>query len=195
MCGTVCASNDVCKSGSCSTILGVEIIKDAVERGWWKNDGLHIAGNDNTLTGQTNSTSKYNSYFIFDLAGVTGTVVTAKLKMEIENYQSADPSESMSVWDVSTAAATLDANGSDVGIYNDLMTGNSYGIFVVNAADKNTTLDIQLNPQAVSDLNAALGGTFSVGLHVDTAMGVGSQWVRFSMGNEMRTHQLVLNVL
>ncbi|MFP6687617.1 MAG: hypothetical protein VB934_23055, partial [Polyangiaceae bacterium] len=191
-CGKVCPQSAICTMGSCT----VEITKDAVDRGWWKNDGSHTAANDNTATGQSglNLFNLYNSYFIFDLAGVNGTVVSAKLKMEIENYTSTDNSESLSVWDVSTKAATLEADGNSTAIFQDLMTGQNYGSFLVKSADVGKVLDIPLNAQAVSKIKAALGGKFSVGLHVDTIGGTATQYVRFSKAEEVRTHQLVLGM-
>ncbi len=197
---TMCVGGDFCCPQGCTIQTDSDcqpnmVTKDAIERGWWRNTGNHTSNNNNTLTGQTSATNQYNSYFIFDLAGVSGTVITAALKMEIENYGGTDISESMSVWDVSTAAATLEANGNSVPIYTDLMSGNTYGPFVVALTDKGKVLDIPLNAQAVTDINAALGGKFSVGMHVDSLGGAGSEWVRFSASNEVRTHQLVIGVL
>jgi hypothetical protein len=197
---TECLAGDLCCPPGCTIQTDSDcqpnmITKDAIERGWWKSSGQHTAFNNNTLTGRSILNNEYNSYFIFDLTGVTGTVIVASLKMEIEGYTTPDASETLSIWDVNTAPATLEASGNDVAIYNDLMTGNSYGTFIVTSADKGMILDIPLNAQAVTDMNNALGGKVSVGLHVDTLGAASSEWIRFSAGSEQRTHQLVIGVL
>jgi len=213
-----CSLNDICVSGTCTgtTMItqctngdfccpnGCTIYTDtdcnptmhtlsAVNRGWWKNDGAHTSGNNNTLTGQT--TSQYNSYFSFDLSGLTGTVLTAELHLEIEDHDSVDGQETVSVWDVSTPAATLEATGNSTTIFNDLMSGNQYGTFTVLQSEVGSIKVIPLNSQALTDINAALGTDVSVGCHVDSIVGSSTQWVRFSMGSEARTHQLVLGII
>ncbi len=214
-----CTLNDTCQSGVCtgaSTITQcingdfccpqgctlqtdndcnpVQVVLNAVNRGWWRSNGPHTSSNDNTLTGHT-SIDDYNSYFSFNVTGVTGTIIAAELVLEIESFSSGDGTETLSVWDVSTPAATLEASGTSVAIYNDLMQGNSYGTFTVLQSDVGSNKTIVLSPQAVADITAAIGGDFSVGCHVDTIVGTATQWVRFSSGSEARIHQLVLSVL
>ena len=97
------------------------------------------------------------------------------------------------VYDVSTDAATLEATGMDVSIYDDLQTGRVYANFDVTAADVGSVLDIPLNALAISDIIAA-SESVSVGIHVATApIGGPAQWMRFSAGSEARTHQLVVS--
>ena len=199
---TQCVGGDQCCPPGCmvstdSDCNPFQIVLPAINRGWWRDDGVHNSGNDNTLTGLVGSTSwRYNSYFIFDLSAVTGTVVAAELWLEVENYTSPDPLETLSVWDVSTPAATLEANGTgQLQIYNDLMTGNQFATFTVQQSDVGAVKTISLSPQAVTDINSALGGDFSVGCHNDTISGTASQWARFSVAAEARIHQLVLTVI
>ena len=101
----------------------------------------------------------------------------------------------MSVWDVSTPAATLEATGNSMTIYNDLMTGNPYGTFTVLQSEVGSIKVITLNSQAIADIQAALGTDVSVGCHVDSLVGTATQWVRFSSGGEARTHELVLGII
>ncbi|MBW2455489.1 MAG: hypothetical protein JRI68_13300, partial [Deltaproteobacteria bacterium] len=197
-----CVSGDGCCAPGCTSNSDTDcspsqIVLAAVERGWWRDDGDHTSTNDNTFTGYFNGSGfTHNSYFIFDLSGVSGTVVGAELWLEVEDYNSADPNEQLSVWDVSTPAATLEASGSgQVQIFNDLMSGNQYGSSTFVVADEATVKTMGLNAQAVIDLNAALGTDFSVGLHNDTVTGTASQWIRFSSQTEPRIHYLVLTML
>jgi hypothetical protein len=214
-----CTLNDTCQSGVCtgaSTITQcinsdfccpqictiqtdndcnpVQVVLPAVNRGWWRSAGAHSSSNDNTLTGHT-SIDDYNSYFSFDLTGITGTIIGAELRLEIESFSSGDGTETLSVWDVSTPAATLEASGTSLPIFNDLMQGSPYGTFTVLQSEVGSIKTIVLSSQAVADITAALGGGYSVGCHVDTIVGTATQWVRFSSGSEARTHELVLSVL
>ena len=169
---------------------------DATERGWWDETGEHESVNDNTWTGFEGGTAyMYNSYFIFDLSGITGDKTGARLRLELENYVSGDLSETCSVYDVSTDAATLEAVGTgQTSIFNDLQSGNVYGTFEVESGDVGSIIEIPLSAGAISDINSSAGGTFAVGIHLDTYSGGGiaHEAVRFSASEEVRTHQLVL---
>lgn len=167
---------------------------DATERGWWSEAGDHSSSNDNTFTGFDGS-YVLNSYFIFDLSGITGNKTGARLRLELQNYYGVDPSETCSVYDVSTDAATLEADGTgQTAIFNDLETGNVYGTFEVESGDVGSIIEIPLSAKAISDINKAAGGTFAVGIHLDTYSGgiAAAEGVRFSQLSEARTHQLVL---
>lgn len=199
---TQCASGDGCCPPGCTSNGDTDcpvsqVVLGAVERGWWRDDGEHVAANDNTFTGYLSQTGfTHNSYFIFDLSGVSGTVVGAELWLEVEDYNSNDPSELLSVWDVSTPAATLEASGTgQVQIFTDLMSGTQYGSATFVQADEETVKTIVLDAQATIDINAALGSDWSVGLHDDTMAGTASQWIRFSAQSEPRIHYLVLTML
>lgn len=166
---------------------------DAINRGWWNSLGDHQSANDNTFTGSLDS-SGYNSYFTFDLSGLTGVAQSARLYLEHEAYYGSELSEQISVWDVGTDATTLESSGSrNTSVYNDLQSGSSYGSAVLYASTVGSTLEIVLSPAAIAHINSSRGGFFSVGVHVDTLSGrptrIG-EGVRFSESSEFRVHQL-----
>jgi hypothetical protein len=167
----------------------------AADRGYWDEAGDQPSSNDVTVAGYNSATNyMYNSYFIFDLSGITGDKTGARLRLELQFYTSDDLSETFSVYDVSTDAATLEADGTgQTSIFNDLQTGILYGAFEVTAGDVGTIIEIPLSAEAVSDINIAAGGTFAVGIHLDTYSGGGivSEAVRFSSAAP-GTYQLVL---
>jgi hypothetical protein len=189
---TTCGTKDGCCAKGCTPTTdpdckAIVTTKDAIDRGWWIIAGNHTASNKNTITGAYQNGS--NSFFVFNLAGVTGTVVKASLKMELETYVSSDPSEAMTVWDVSTPIATLIADGTGkTAIFQDLMTGKKYGAFTLKQSDVSTIVPIALDNTVVADLQAALGQQFAIGIHLDDNIG----YVRFSAASEQRTHQLIL---
>ena len=163
-------------------------------RGWHTAGGAgHTSGNDNTLTG-TSGATVYNSYFVFSLAGFTATTITeVKLELEVESYSSADATETISVWDVTTPSATVEATGTSAAIFNDLGGGAQYGMATVTSASVSATTPVAftLNAQANTDLKAKLGGELVIGLHSDNAPG----YVRFSYTSEARIARLVIKYL
>ncbi len=162
-------------------------------RGWHTAGGAsHTSGNDNTLTG-TSGTTVYNSYFVFSLAGFTATTITdVKLELEVESY-AGDANETISVWDVTTPSATVEASGTNATIFNDLGGGVKYGMATVTAASVSavTPVPFPLSTQANTDVKAKLGGEFVVGVHSDNAPG----YVRFSFTSEARIARLVIKYL
>jgi Notch-like protein len=200
--GEVVPTAEVCNNGQdddCDNNTdegcGITVTLDAYQRGWWSSLGAHTSTNDNTYTGRS-GVDLYNSYFSFDLTGVTGTVIAAELRLELEYWAGTDPSETCTIWDVSTAATTLEATGTSVPIYTDLMTGNQYGSNVFLSSGIGTVYTMSLSAQALSDIQTALGTNFSVGVTVDTiTLPSGSEGLRFSASSEARIHQLVLTML
>jgi hypothetical protein len=143
-------------------------------RGWHSSSGGHTSANDNTLTGLYNGAT-YNSYFVFTLAGFSpSTIQSVTLELQLESY-SGDGSETLSIWDVTTPASTVENTETNNVIFNDLQSGVRYATLTVTNAQLNSIVAIPLNAQAVADVTSKLGQDFVVGVHVDTPPG----WVRF----------------
>jgi len=123
------------------------------------------------------------NYHTFDLSGLTGTITGATLRVWVDQvdgapgsgignetgapYQSSDPFEDILLYDVSTDAATLASTDPGVDAFNDLRSGNTYGTLRVDADDAGEYIETALNAQAIADLNAAIGGTWSIGGALD----------------------------
>jgi len=159
-------------------------------RGWHANQtATHSSANDNTLAGTTGGTN-YNSYFVFSLAGFTASNITeVRLELELEAYVSADASETVSIWDVTTPSTTVETTALDLTVHNDLGTGHRYGMATVTAGSVGSSAPVSwtLDAQAATDLKAKLGGEFVVGVHLDATPG----YVRFSAAAEARIARLV----
>jgi hypothetical protein len=143
------------------------------DQGWWSGwryvwpgccpfNGFGSAGsdNDNYFVGYGDWT--LNDFFSFDLSGFHGGATSA--------YLTIAPTGSGANWDggtyavggVSTAASILDdTNGVNWAIWADLGKGN-YGSYVFGAAYPDSIV-IELDSAAVTDINAAAGGWFSIG--------------------------------
>ena len=184
---------------------------DAVDRGWWSSHGLHAEWNKNTLTGAVEAyyhqgvpyPSVQNSFFIFDLPASSETIYSGVLRLELTAYQSLKPTESLSLYDVSTSIQDLrtdllnDATDWDnpfgQAIFADLGSGSVYGKAQVSAAQVGTVVEIQLSSSAISAINAHLGNSFAIGVSFDSIIGIQDQYIRFSDTQEPRILQLVLN--
>jgi hypothetical protein len=121
------------------------------------------------------ATGKYwgtglNSFVAFDLSGVSGSVTSAALTIHQPlDWYSLDTSETISVWDVSASLAELmDWTLANTTTYADLESGSSYGNFTVTQASTNPVV-VMLNDSALANINAAVGGTFSMGFHMESA--------------------------
>jgi len=92
---------------------------------------------------------------------VTGATLTATATGV---FSSGDPTETLGLFDVSTPAATLNANaGTSASIFNDLGTGTSYGTFVMSPYPLDSPLTFTLNGAALGNITSAAGGFFSIG--------------------------------
>lgn len=164
-------------------------------RGWYSNASPHDTNNDNTLTGvyQTNT---YNSYYVFSLTGFTASVITSvTLELQLELY-TGDATETISVWDVTTPAATVETGTTSAAILMDLQADNQYATANLTNAQLNQIVSIPLNAKAAMDATGKLNGDFVVGVHLDTAPG----YVRFGdisngMGNPNAINRITITYL
>lgn len=171
-----------------------QIVIDMTDRGWYANNGLHNADNQNTITGP-GYRDDTNSWFVFNLSSVQPNVCAATLRLEMEAWDAGSTEGTSSIWDVSTDPAVLvqshdedDAEG--IAINDDLESGVSYASKTVYQTDVGSIVEFVFSAQGVNDINAAAGGLFAVGTHLTAADQ--ATWLRWSGGEEQRTHQLVL---
>jgi hypothetical protein len=171
----------------------IEITLDSTfpGRGWFNDVGFHISTNDNTFTGTVNpnpysgSGRGLNSFYVYDLSPLAGLWVTEiRLRFVQDMYFSSDPSETIEVYDVSTAGSALIQDyprdsAAGIVIHDDLETGAVYGGFTAipgNGVEYNT----MLGPQALTDMNNAIPtGEFSIGLHNATDSKIREDGTRF----------------
>ena len=176
----------------------VTIVLNHTNRGYYREgDGFSSGAFSDTFTGWDGFfLLEFNSYFTFDLSGITGTVLTASLRTEIAAYTSGNISESFQVWDVTTPTFILIGGAGGLAAFSDLQTGINYGSFTVFQGDVGLTLNVPLNANAVVGIQALLGTFFSIGYHGITLSKLFfiPEWVRFSFAGESRIHQLTILV-
>lgn len=185
--------------GAPSTVFGVQtltlttvdqrtFVLPATDTGayWTSNDGFgppkygyHFAENKNytaatcsnygcsTLLGPEENA---RDYFVFDLGGVSGQIVSATLSIG-NGPNGSDGSATgpihFQLWDVSTPVADLEAT-QHVGlyalsIYNDLGAGALFGGADVFPSQNGAQIEIALFPWALDSLTAAEGGSWAIG--------------------------------
>jgi hypothetical protein len=125
-----------------------------LNQGWWSATAAPAAAdsNDNYYTGLSGSNT-LRSFFTFDLSQLSGTVTSATLRV-MAGGQSGNVNLKLS--DVSTAASVVNNNsGPSSSIFDDLGDGTSYGSFQVSDGVDSRYLSLNLNAQALADINAA----------------------------------------
>lgn len=179
-----------------TTADGTELQPGTPNQGWWASgNNARLDQNPNYIVGyDTGAASEFRNFFTFDLSTLTGTVTNATLQLSAYTCMSPNSSESYGLFDVSTAAATLNNTfGTNAAIFNDLGSGTSYGQFNVNIATcMNSTLNLALNASAISAINAAKGGYFSIGGAL-LDLTDSTEQVLFSFSNDGVAQSLILD--
>jgi len=175
-------------------------IIDAADSGWLQSNGVHTTTNNNYIVGIAGVESR--NYATFTLAATTPAIIGAELRLfnPPTGYNSADPTETYSLFDVTATAAALDVtriagDATGIGIFSDLGSGTVYGTRVVSAADNNSTVAITLNAAAVAALNAAIGSSISLGGAITTLLGTSLQTMFSSTSGAVPSVQLVLQTV
>jgi hypothetical protein len=168
-------------------------------QGYWSDTLSNYDENDNYSLGINFSGDFSRNFFSFDLSTQNLPVISATLELTRFNYLSSAESETFGLFDVSTDAATLNNNvGTSESIYNDLGSGVSYGQFEVLSEGLSTDeLSFELNAAALSDINAAKGGWFSIGgalLSFGSPVGSGTEAL-FGSSQDGGVQRLVLEVV
>jgi PEP-CTERM motif len=161
-------------------------------QGWWSAT-LANTNTDLYTVGRLASGDVLRDFFTFNLTSLTEQATGATLLLT-RNLGSGNATQTLNFFDVSTPAATLNANtGTSAAIFADLGSGTSYGTFTVtNSGALTEVLSFTLNAAAVADINAAAGGFFSIGGSLDPISGTGAQVLFGVSGGQRGTQQLVI---
>ena len=134
-------------------------------QGWWSGTDPNTPDNDNYCVGEGELGGFLNNFFAFDLREFGGGAVSASLSIT-SPYESGYGWMGLPVtyflYDVSTPVGTLvDTDGTSAAIYTDLGTGKLYASVPLTAYV--SPLVIDLNSDAIADINSAARGYFAVG--------------------------------
>jgi hypothetical protein len=160
-------------------VLNGSVIVANRDRGWYDQTGEHSSGNQNYIVGTCGQVpapscngigDTHRNWATFNIP-VGLTISSATLRMfnpgavatEL-GYVSPNPTELYTLYDVSTSIATLESdNSGQVGIYNDLGSGTSYGQRTVSAADNNSLVSMSLNAAGLAAIQGRAGQAWAVG--------------------------------
>jgi hypothetical protein len=149
----------------CPSLFGAPVIINYTDRGWYRSSGGHLTNNLNYFVGDNLSNKDTRNFFVFDLAGVTQPIASAKLALYVPGapsdagpgFASPDGKEAYELHDVITPISTLVNGTGGVSAHTDLGSGVVYGIRSMSAADNGSVVEITLNPSAIAAMNATHG--------------------------------------
>jgi hypothetical protein len=159
-------------------------------QGWWSPNATNEDHNASYVVGHVGD-DVFRNFFTFDVSSAcAASNVTLYLTRSVQTGPL-----TYEVFDVSTPAATLNANdGASGAIFNDLGTGTSFGSFPVAAGGEDDVLSFPLNAQGVAAFNAARGGLFSIGGSTPNVAGLGDHYL-YGVSGGSGTQQLVISCL
>jgi hypothetical protein len=167
---------------------------DAVDSGWYNNNGEHIPENTNYIIGNlagVPSNLSFHNFLAFDLSDVTGDITSATLKLFTYDIIGA---LTYNLYDISTPADMLTSGGNGlVNIYDDLNSGVRWGGIDLDVSLMNQFIQIQLNESALTKLNSeknlfAIGGGYDAIDHNATNYAFGIS------GGDLHNIKLILDV-
>jgi hypothetical protein len=171
-------------AGGPASAAVVTIVLDAVDRGNYRNDGVHTPSSTNYAAGYVYfgpgfplESIRTRNFFVFDLPAVNGTIGSASLELfnPTGGFLSPDGVETYGVFDVTSNIASLIAGTASVGGYSDLGSGVQLGSRDILSGEVNTVIKVSLSdPAALAYLNAGLGSTIALGGDITTISGPGT---------------------
>jgi len=132
------------------------VVLDAVDRGWYGNDGSAIPSSTNFIVGNA-SGGIFRNWFVFDLSVIDQPIISAELHLWNFVYVSSDPTETYTLFDVSTSPSVLMNGTGGIPAFNDLGSGSIYGSYLASSADDDSFIDITLNSASLVSLNETAG--------------------------------------
>jgi len=135
------------------------------------------------------------NFFAFNLTGLAGKITAAKLRAFNSSnpigYGSPHPTETYTLFDVSTPVSTLTALTGGAAAFNDLGTGTPLGSVTVSASANGTIVEVNFNAQGITYLNAVNGMTAVGGALTTLAFGAQSEFL-FNAGSGNVVRELVV---
>jgi len=173
------------------------LVLDAASSGFYDQTGHHQAGNYAVGWYAAPNDDELRDYFVFDLPPITGTITGAHLLLTTApqgfiRYGSNDPSETYTLFDVTSAIDTLADGTAGVSAFDDLGEGTSYGGVVATGA-LGETVEVPFDAAGLAAVSAA-AERFAVGGTVTTLSRGATNEFLFNSTSASLTRQLILTV-
>jgi hypothetical protein len=152
-------------------------VSDSGFQGWVSGETFNFSGPDPVNTSYIAGVlggSARNNFFVFNLAGVNGTVTSAKLNLYAGTITTA---LKYSLYGATAAISQLSGNADSPNptLYNQLGSGTTYGSVNlysnINSSNPVQTLVLTLNANAVSDIKALIANKktqFAISGHAES---------------------------
>jgi hypothetical protein len=139
-------------------IEGFHYSANNFDSGWFRDDGLHMAGNQSYQTGfcYCGEFHRYRGYFSFDLTGFAGNAIFASFF--VNNFDIGDQPGVLSLYGSDLMPSDVDSqqNWNDVGKYREL-GGPRIAVIGLTPGDSYTETRISLDAAGIAWLNAHAG--------------------------------------
>jgi len=166
------------------------ILLPPIARGCIDASGAFVCGFSGTPTGnyfvgRPLYRGDGRDFFVFDLSVVTGPVFGASLTFSLTglSYPGGNASETLNLFDFTGSIPSLLAQTGGFAAFSDLASGTIYGTRVYSAADINRSVTQAITAAGLSDMNAALGGSFAFGGAIANLTGGNPEKVFGASGN------------
>lgn len=142
--------------------------------GWYSHDPsgyLHQPANTNFIVGHSDGESReYRNFFVFDLSTIHEPIVSATFQADLTYYGASVTTGNVGTWnlyDVTTGILSLNNATTPGTTFDDLGTGQSFGVLKYTRGDNSRTVTVNLNSAAIASMNASGGGDWAFGGRVD----------------------------
>jgi hypothetical protein len=160
-----------------SATAKAQLVLDSIDRGNYQANGYHDPSNVNYIVGISGGLSR--NFAVFDLSAITGPIISAEYRIynpphfdpaspQYAGFYSVHPSETFSLFDVTTPMNSLLDGTAGEAAFRDLGDGNQLGSSVFTSANNGVVTGISLNDTGVALLNNAIGHRIAIGGAVTT---------------------------
>ena len=164
-----------------NTAGGSRTVNASLAGAYDQNGGLvtgnYLAGVCGSSDGCLGDDLSRHDFFVFSLSGLSARVISATLNLfnpeaSVDpglgtpippGYISTAPSLTYTNFDVASALDPVTGTSAAANVYGDLGSGAIYGSTVVSPLNNGQFVSVTLNAAALTALNQAAGGNFSIG--------------------------------
>ncbi len=143
----------------------------------------------------TSNPAELRNFFTFNVTGLAGKITAAKLRAfnpsSPVGYSSPNPTETYTLFDVSTPLQTLVTLAGGTAAFADLGTGTQLGAVTVSAAANGTIVEVNFNAAGIAYLNS-VNGTIAVGGAITTLNAGGASEFLFNSASGVLVRELVV---
>ncbi|MBS1828438.1 MAG: BACON domain-containing protein [Acidobacteria bacterium] len=166
----------------------------AASFGFYHNNGTFTSSTNHAIGYYTgNPPGELRNFFTFNLTGLAGKITAAKLRAfnPASGFSSPDPTETYTLFDVSTPLNTLTTLTGGTAAFSDLGSGTQLGSVTVSNSANGTIVEVNLNAAGIAYLNS-VNGTIAIGGAITTLTSGGQSERLFNSASGVMVRELVV---